>query len=89
MDNIIKLKSRGDAINTLKIMPRADGSQSKTYVLKTNSHTLRSGELENGAKFLDPVGGPMLIVGELLEEAGSIIKSIDYIIGFGYTITFK
>lgn len=89
MEVTIKLKSRGDNNNYLKKMNKPDGQESKTYLLKTDSPNLRSGNLENNSKFIDPSGGPMLVVGEFLEEANATIKSIDYIIGYGYTVTFK
>lgn len=88
MEKIIKLNSRGDSNNYLKMLVKPDGTESKTYVLKTESPILRMGYIENN-KFIDPSGGPMIVVGSLLEEANAIVKSIDYIAGFGYTITFK
>ena len=42
----------------------------------------------DGKKFIDPSGGPMIVVGETLKEAEAVVKSIDYTIGYGYTITF-
>lgn len=89
MNDIIKLKSRDGAQNFLKVMPKLDGSESKTYVLKTNSPNLRVGYLSEGYTFIDPSGGPMIRVGERLEEANAVVKSIDFIKGYGWTITFK
>ncbi len=88
MDDIIKLNSRREN-NYLKKLNRADNSESKTYLLKTESSTLRSGRFEDGKEFIDPSGGPMIITGVLLEEANAVVKSIDHICGYGYTITFK
>ena len=31
----------------------------------------------------------MIKVGSLLEEAQAVVKSIDYTMGYGYTITFE
>ena len=45
MEDIIKLRSRYEAINYLKKMPKPDGTDSKTYVLKTYVPTLRVGEV--------------------------------------------
>ena len=45
MEDIIKLRSRYKAVNYLKKMPKPDGSESKTYVLKTDVPTLRVGEV--------------------------------------------
>lgn len=82
MEDIIKLRSRYEAINYLKKMP-------KTYVLKTDVPTLRVGEVQGGNKFIDPSGGPMIVVGCELEEAKAVIKSIDFVEGYGWTITFE
>ena len=89
MENIIKLKSRYRAENYLKKMPKSDGSESKTYVLKTDIPTLRVGEIQEGNKFIDPSGGPMIVVGHELEEAKAVVKSIDFVEGYGWTITFE
>ena len=89
MKDLIKLKSRGYEENYLKRLKKLDGSESKTYVLKVSTPYLRGGEVEGGKKFIDPSGGPMIIVGDYLEEAEAVVKSIDFIAGYGYTITFE
>lgn len=89
MEDIIKLKSRYKEENYLKKLTKSDGSESKTYVLKTDIPTVRIGELNNGSKFIDPSGGPMIVVGYGLEEAKAVVKSIDFVKGYGYTITFE
>lgn len=89
MEDIIKLKSRYKEENYLKKLPKSDGSESKTYVLKTDVPTVRIGELNDGSKFIDPSGGPMIIVGYKLEEAKAVVKSIDFVEGYGWTITFE
>lgn len=89
MKDLIKLKSRGYEENYLKKLKKLDGTESKTYVLKVSTPYLRGGELEGGKKFIDPSGGPMIVVGSYLEEAESVVKSIDFTIGYGYTITFE
>lgn len=40
-------------------------------------------------KFIDPSGGPMIVVGYELEEAKAVVKSIDFVKGYGHTITFE
>ena len=45
--------------------------------------------MEGGKKFIDPSGGPMIIVGYKLEEADAVVKSIDFVNGYGWTITFE
>lgn len=89
MEDIIKLRSRYGTVNYLKKMPKPDGSESKTYVLKIDVPTLRVGEVQEGNKFIDPSGGPMIIVGYKLEEADAVVKSIDFVNGYGWTITFE
>lgn len=49
----------------------------------------RFGEIEKGIKFIDTSGGPFLTEGTYVKEADAVIKSIDYIEGQGFTITFK
>ena len=89
MKDLIKLKSRGHEENYLKRLKKLDGSESKTYVLKVSTPYIRGGEVEGGKKFIDPSGGPMIVVGDYLEEAEAVVKSIDFIAGYGYTITFE
>lgn len=89
MKDIIELKSRGYEENYLKKLKKPDNSESKTYVLKVSTPYLRYGEVEKGVKFIDPSGGPMIVVGDYLEEAEAVVKSIDFTVGYGYTITFE
>ena len=89
MKDLIKLKSRVYEKNYLKKLKRPDDSESNTYVLKVSTPYLRSGEVEGGKKFIDLSGGPMIVVGGYLEEAEAVVKSIDFITGYGYTITFE
>ena len=89
MEDIIKLWFGYNGVYYLKKMPLPDGSESKTYVLKTDVPTLRVGEVQGGNKFIDPSGGPMIVVGYELEEANAKVKSIDFVTGFGHTITFE
>lgn len=89
MEDIIKLRSGYKAVNYLKKLPKPDGSESKTYVLKVDNPTLRVGYVDDKHKFIDPSGGPMIVVGYELEEANAKVKSIDFVTGFGHTITFE
>lgn len=88
MEKTIKLKSR-DSDNYLKLLAKSDGTESKTYILKTEFSYMRSGYIKEKQKFIDPSGGPMIIEGEILEEAGMKVKAIDFIEGYGYAITFE
>ena len=89
MKDLIKLKSRDGTKNYLKKLIKKDSSESLTYVLKTDVPYLRVGEVDNGKKFIDPSGGPIIIVGNYLEEAKAVVKSIDFVEGYGWTITFE
>ena len=89
MEDIIKLHSRGSVNNYLKKMKKPNGEESRTYVIKTDMPTLRMGYVEEKRKFIDLSGGPMIVEGSMLEEANAIVKSIDFVTGYGYTITFK
>lgn len=89
MEKIIKLHSRGGIENYLKMMKKLDGEESKTYLLKTGMPTLRIGHVDDKHKFIDPSGGPMIVEGSLLEEANAKVKSIDFVTGFGHTVTFE
>ena len=88
MKELIKLNSRYGENNTLKLLKKPNGEESKTYLLKTSDQMIRSGMI-GGKKFIDPSGGPMIVEGERLEEADAVVKSIDFIEGYGWTITFE
>lgn len=89
MEKIIKLPNRYGDENYLKLLLRADGSESKTYVLKLCNPYIRVGEVDKNKKFIDPSGGPMIIEGEKLINTEKVVKSIDFTTGYGYTITFE
>lgn len=89
MEDIINLKSRGGTKNYLKKMKKADGSESKTYVLKSEVPYLRAGWVDERHKFIDPSGGPTIVEDSLLEEANAVVKSIDFVVGYGHIITFE
>ena len=88
MEKIIKLKSRYEENNYLKLMSKPDGSESKTYLLKTENPFINTGYDENKKFFVDPSGGPTITVGKELEGVG-IVKSIDLVYSYGYFITFE
>ena len=81
---------RSDGVrNQLIKLPRKDGEESKTFMVKTSSTTLRRGKWSDGSPFIDLSGGPTITVGKPLEEAdNAVVRSIDFSEGFGYTITF-
>lgn len=88
MENIYKLKSKSGENNYLKLMKKPDGSESKTYLLKTENPYLGTGYLSNNKFYVDPSGGPVIAVGEELPDIGKV-KSIDLAYGYGYLITFE
>jgi hypothetical protein len=63
--------------------------ESKTYALKSDASYIRVGNTDEGKVFIDPYGGPMIIVGEALKGTEFIVKSIDFIQDYGYVITFE
>lgn len=75
--------------NILKKLKRADGEESYTYVLKAEVPTFTSGNTNTGHKWIKPLGGPILTVGEKIENTTYIIKSIDYIQFYGFTLTLE
>ena len=89
MEDIINLKSRGGIKNYLKKMKKADGSESKTYVLKSEVPYLRAGWVDERHKFIDPSGGPMIVEGSVLPEANAEVEAITFVQGYGHTVTFK
>lgn len=89
MEDIIKLHSRGNVNNYLKKMKRLNGEESKTYAIKTDIPIIRAGYVEEKRKFIDPSGGPMIVEGSLLKEANAVVKSIDFVVGYGHIITFE
>lgn len=61
----------------------------KLMYLKLMYPTLRAGEVQGGNKFIDPSGGPMIVAGHELEEARAVVRSIDFVEGYGWTMTFE
>lgn len=76
--------------NSLKMLYRKDGKESKTFIIKTSAPTVRTGKLEDGSSFLDLSSGPMIVVGRPLKEAdNAIVRSIDFTEQLGFTVTFS
>lgn len=89
MEDIIKLNSKGEENNYLKRLKKPDGSESKTYTLKVSYPVITAGYLPNGKMYIQPFGSSIIAVGERLNEADAIVKSINYTNGYGYSITFE
>lgn len=87
MKDVIELSSRHGRNYLLK---QSKGEEeSKTYLLKSDSSTLRVGFIDKDHQFVDPSGGPMIIEGEILEDINARVKSIDFKVGIGCLITFE
>ena len=85
MKDIIKLKSRYNENNRLVKFTNP------VYILKTDVPSVRVGydSKNNQCQYIDPSGGPMIIVGEYLEEAEAVVDKIVPIPGYGYAVIFK
>lgn len=88
MKELTRLDSRYGGNNTLELLKKPDGEESKTCLLKTGDRMTRSC-MTGGKKFIDPSGGPMTVEGERLEEADAVVKSVVHIMGKGYSVTFE
>lgn len=89
MEDIIKLETTGENSNYLKKLKRPDGSESKTYVLKvTDPYVTITKTPTGGHASIGATGSNLIVVGEELKEAKAVVKSIDFTIGYGHTITF-
>ena len=81
MSEIINLKTRYHTKNYL------EQYQGNTYILRTESPYIRAGSTNDGKEFVDPSGGPILIVGEKIGE--ETIASIGFIKDVGTVITLE
>ena len=68
---------------------KADGSESKTYILKSEIPYIMVGWTNEKYKFVEPSGGPKIIENSILPEANAKVETITYVKNYGYTITFK
>lgn len=89
MEDIIKLNSKGGGNNYLKRLKKPNGEESKTYSLKISYPVIVAGYLPNGKMYIQLSGSSIIAVGERLDEADAIVKSISYTNGHGYSITFQ
>ena len=78
MSKVIKLKTRYGVDNHL------EQYQGNTYILKTESPYIRTGVSSTGKEFVDPSGGPILIIGEKIGK--KTITSIGFLKDIGTTI---
>lgn len=89
MEDVYKLKTRGSAQTFLRKLYSTEGEETCSYLLKTDSLIMRTGEVEVGKKFIDPSGGPMIVEGEVLREVGKRVKYLDFSAGNGWVVTFE
>lgn len=88
MEKVIDLKSR-EYNNYLKRLESASGKVSMTYLLKVGHPSLIvETDLTSRIVAIEPRGGPVIRVGSTLPDVGEV-EYIDYVLGCGYTITFK
>lgn len=81
MSKVIKLKTRYGVDNHL------EQYQGNTYILRTESPYIRAGSTNDGKEFVDPSGGPMLVVGDMVDNRK--IASIGFLKDVGTLITFE
>lgn len=89
MQNKIKLNCRYKDNNYLVPLLDKEGNETNTYKLELENSYVRVGYTGTDRYFIDPSGGPMIIVGEVLPEIGKKVVSIDCIQNVGYVITFE
>lgn len=81
MSEIINLKTRYHTKNYL------EQYQGNTYILRTESPYIGAGSTNDGKEFVDPSGGPMLVVGDMVDNRK--IASIGFLKDIGTTITLE
>lgn len=87
MEKKIKLRTHDGSANYLESIE--DENRPNTYKLVTAVPFIRGGQVADGREFIDPSGGPMLVVGELVEGTPYTIESIQFEKGVGQLITLK
>lgn len=84
METKIKLRTHDGSNNYLYLLESPN-----TYKLVTQLDYIRGGNTSDGKDFIDPSGGPMLVVGDTIEGTDFIIDSISFKNNIGYVITLK
>lgn len=82
----IKLHSRNRINNWLEHFA------GNTYILCSELDHVRAGYMDSNRDmiaFVDPPGGPFIRTGEVLDEIGKKVESINHIKGKGFSITFE
>ena len=82
--NRITLNTHDGSRNYLQ---RVDDSDN--YILKTQFDFIRGGQVADGREFIDPSGGPMLVVGDIIDGTPYKIEKISHEKGVGFILTLK
>ena len=85
METKIRLRTHDGSNNYLQLLE----DRPNTYKLVTQFDFIRGGKVLNGQDFIDPSGGPMLIVGDKIEGTDYVIESIGFEKGIGHIIKVK
>lgn len=86
MENIIKIDRKGEC--TLKLLKKLDETESKTYKVIADPTIIKIDFDEDKNKSIVFNRRLAITVNKPFKK-DLIPKSIDYIFGYGYTITFK
>lgn len=84
MGKTIKLNTHDGSKNYLKQI-----EDSNKYILKTQFDFMRGGHLDNGHMFIDPSGGPMLVIGDTIAGTDLQIVGMEHIKGTGWILTLE
>lgn len=85
MEMKIRLRTHDGSNNYLQLLE----DRPNTYKLVTQFNFIRVGKVSNGQDFIDPSGGPMLIVGDKIEGTDYVIESIGFDKSVGHILTLK
>lgn len=85
METKIRLRTHDGSNNYLEQIK----DRPNTYRLVTSINYIRGGQISDGREFIDPSGGPMLVVGEKIDGTDYVIESISFEKGVGHILTLK
>lgn len=85
MEKKIRLRTHDGSNNYLQLIE----GRPNTYKLVTQFNFIRSGQVSDGREFIDPSGGPMLVVGEKIDGTDYVIESIGFEKGVGRILILK
>lgn len=85
MEQKISLRTHDGSNNYLQLIE----GRPNTYKLVTQFNFIRGGQVSDGREFIDPSGGPMLVVGDKIYGTDYVIESIGFEKGVGSIIVLK